>query len=129
MYERIHANINRRIQLTDAEFEHFKTFLHEKTFKKKEFLLKAGEISRYLSFVNQGCFRTYSMDKTGEEHILQFSLEDWWVGDAYSALTLKPLMCMPLIIKILKNFSPKFPNLSVFSESWPKTVLSPWKNA
>ncbi len=90
MYERIHANINRRIQLTDAEFEHFKTFLHEKTVKKKEFLLKAGEVSKHLAFVNAGGFRTYSMDKTGEEHILQFSLEDWWVSDAYSALTQKP---------------------------------------
>jgi CRP-like cAMP-binding protein len=90
MYERIYANINRRIHLTDAEFDHFKTFLQPKTFKKKEFLLQAGEVSRHLAFVNEGCFRTYTIDKTGEEHILQFSLEDWWVGDAYSALMLKP---------------------------------------
>ena len=90
MYERIYANINRRIHLTDVEFDHFKTFLQFKTFKKKEFLLQAGEVSRHLTFVNKGCFRTYSIDKTGEEHILQFSLEDWWVSDAYSALTQKP---------------------------------------
>jgi CRP-like cAMP-binding protein len=90
MYEKIYANINRRIQLTDAEFEHFKTFLHLKTFKKKEFLLKSGEVSKHFAFVLKGGFRTYSIDKTGEEHILQFSLEDWWVNDAYSALTQKP---------------------------------------
>jgi CRP-like cAMP-binding protein len=90
MYDRIHASISRRITLTEAEFTHFTTFLHHKTYKKKEFMLKAGEVSRHLAFVNQGCFRTYSIDKTGEEHILQFSLEDWWVGDAYSALTQKP---------------------------------------
>jgi CRP-like cAMP-binding protein len=90
MYDRIHANISRRITLTEAEFTHFTRFLHHKTYKKKEFMLKAGEISRHLAFINEGCFRTYSLDKTGEEHILQFSLEDWWVGDAYSALTQKP---------------------------------------
>jgi CRP-like cAMP-binding protein len=90
MYERIHANINRRITLTDEEFNHFTSFLHPKTVKKKEFLLHAGEISRHLAFVNEGCFRTYSVDRTGEEHILQFSLEDWWLGDSYSALTQKP---------------------------------------
>jgi CRP-like cAMP-binding protein len=90
MYERIQSNISRRITLTEAEFFHFTTFLHHKTYKKKEFLHKAGEVSKTLSFVNEGCFRTYSIDKTGEEHILQFSLEDWWVGDAYSALTHKP---------------------------------------
>jgi CRP-like cAMP-binding protein len=90
MYDRIHASISRRITLTEAEFAQFTTFLHHKTYKKKEFMLKAGEVSRHLAFVNEGCFRTYSIDKTGEEHILQFSLEDWWVGDAYSALTHKP---------------------------------------
>jgi CRP-like cAMP-binding protein len=90
MYDRIHASISRRITLTEAEFAHFKTFLHHKKYKKKEFMLKAGDVSRHLAFVNVGCFRTYSLDKTGEEHILQFSLEDWWVGDAYSALTQKP---------------------------------------
>jgi CRP-like cAMP-binding protein len=90
MYDRIRANISRRITLTDAEFDHFTTFLHPKTYKKKEFLLQAGEVARHLAFVNEGGFRTYSIDKTGEEHILQFSLEDWWVGDSYSALTQKP---------------------------------------
>jgi CRP-like cAMP-binding protein len=90
MYENIRNNINKRITLTDAEFDHFTSFLQNQTLKKKEFLLKAGEVSKHLAFVNRGGFRTYSIDKTGEEHILQFSLEDWWVGDAYSALTQKP---------------------------------------
>jgi CRP-like cAMP-binding protein len=90
MYDRIYASISRRITLTEAEFTHFTTFLHHKMYKKKEFMLKSGEVSRHLAFINEGCFRTYSIDKTGEEHILQFSLEDWWVGDAYSALTQKP---------------------------------------
>jgi CRP-like cAMP-binding protein len=90
MYEKIYENIHKRIQLTDAEFNHFKTFLQLKSYKKKEFLLKSGEISKQFAYVLKGGFRTYSIDKTGEEHILQFSLEDWWVNDAYSALTQKP---------------------------------------
>ncbi len=90
MYDRIRTNIARRITLTDAEFDHFTTFLQPKTYKKKEFLLHAGEISKHLAFVNEGIFRTYTIDKTGEEHILQFSLEDWWTGDTYSGLTQKP---------------------------------------
>ena len=90
MYDRIRANIARRITLTDAEFDRFTTFLQPKTYKKKEFLLQAGEISKHLAFVNEGIFRTYTIDKTGEEHVLQFSLEDWWTGDTYSGLTQKP---------------------------------------
>ena len=90
MYDRIRANIARRITLTDAEFDRFTTFLQPKTYKKKDFLLQAGEISKHLAFVNEGIFRTYTIDKTGEEHVLQFSLEDWWTGDTYSGLTQKP---------------------------------------
>jgi CRP-like cAMP-binding protein len=90
MYDRIYENIHRRITLNDAEFEHFKTFLQFKSFKKKEFFLKSGDVSRQFAYVLKGCFRTYSIDKTGEEHILQFSLEDWWMNDAYSAFTQKP---------------------------------------
>ena len=90
MYDRIRANIARRITLTDTEFDRFTTFLQPKTYKKKDFLLQAGEISKHLAFVNEGIFRTYTMGKTGEEHVLQFSLEDWWTGDTYSGLTQKP---------------------------------------
>ena len=30
------------------------------------------------------------VDEKGQEHIIQFGLEDWWVGDMYSFLTKTP---------------------------------------
>ncbi|HRI59792.1 MAG TPA: Crp/Fnr family transcriptional regulator, partial [Saprospiraceae bacterium] len=58
--------------------------------KKKEFLLRAGEVCRYESFVLKGCLRNYYLDDKGDEHILQFSVEDWWTSDLYSLLTQTP---------------------------------------
>jgi CRP-like cAMP-binding protein len=34
--------------------------------------------------------RTYDVDAKGQEHIVHFGLEDWWVGDLYSFLTDTP---------------------------------------
>jgi len=53
-------------------------------------LLQEGDICRHENFVVQGCLRTYHIDSKGQEHIVQFAVEDWWIGDMYSFLTQKP---------------------------------------
>jgi CRP-like cAMP-binding protein len=89
-FTRIRANVLQKINLSEAELTHFETFLTPKMLKKKEFLLTSGQVSRATAFVSKGLLRSYSIDQKGEEHVLQFTPEDWWVGDVYSALTGKP---------------------------------------
>lgn len=43
-----------------------------------------------LAFVTQGCLRCYTVDDKGEEHIVQFAIEDWWISDLHSFLTGEP---------------------------------------
>ena len=38
----------------------------------------------------KGCFKAYSVDEKGNEHIIFFAPEEWWVGDLYSFLTETP---------------------------------------
>lgn len=45
---------------------------------------------KHLAFVNSGCLRAYSVDHKGEEHIIQFAIEDWWISDLNSFLTGSP---------------------------------------
>jgi CRP-like cAMP-binding protein len=52
--------------------------------------LQAGDVCRYESFVTQGCLRAYSVDEKGKEHIVQFAVEEWWIGDLNSFLTQTP---------------------------------------
>lgn len=52
--------------------------------------MRAGEVCRCESFVLEGCLRNYYLDDKGSEHILQFSIEDWWTSDLYSLLTQTP---------------------------------------
>jgi len=90
MYELILKNISRYIQLTKEETEYFTSLLKEKKLRIKQYLLQEGDICRHENFVVQGCLRTYHIDSKGQEHIVQFAVEDWWIGDMYSFLTQKP---------------------------------------
>jgi CRP-like cAMP-binding protein len=83
-------NIGRHIQLDKKETDFFISILQVRTLKRKEFLLKPGEISRTENFINKGCLRTYTVDDNGFEHILMFAIEDWWTGDLSSFLNQSP---------------------------------------
>lgn len=90
MYDLILKNISRFITLTPEEEQYFTSLLKLKKLKKKQYLLQEGDVVRYDYFVNKGCLKTYSIDEKGQEHVVQFSIEDWWTGDMYSFLTQTP---------------------------------------
>ncbi|MFT3795501.1 Crp/Fnr family transcriptional regulator [Flavobacterium sp.] len=86
----IFQNINKHIQLDAIETDFFLSVLQPRTIKKKEYLLKPGDICRYETFVTKGCLRTYTIDDNGFEHVVMFAMEDWWISDFYSFLTQSP---------------------------------------
>jgi len=57
---------------------------------KKQFLLQKGEYSVHMRFIADGCLKLYTIDETGDEHILQFGIKGWWLNDLYAYLTQKP---------------------------------------
>lgn len=88
--ELIIQNISRHIRLDSTETDFFLSLLQSKNIKKKNFLLREGNICKTENFIVKGCLRTYSIDEEGTEHIVMFGIEDWWVGDLYSFLTNMP---------------------------------------
>jgi len=87
MFSLLRTHIEKRIQLTDEEFNICSRFFIPKTIKKHRFLLNEGDVCKYLGFVNSGCLREYTIDNKGIEHIIQFAIEDWWVSDLNSFLS------------------------------------------
>ena len=53
-------------------------------------MLQEGEVCQYAAFVEKGLLRSYSIDKKGNEHILQFAMENWWISDLYSFYSGEP---------------------------------------
>ncbi len=53
----------------------------QKAYRKRQFLLQAGDHSSKNTFVVEGCFRVYVVDPNDKEHNLQFAVENGWVVD------------------------------------------------
>ena len=90
MFSLLRAHIEKRIHLTDEEFNICTKFFIPKTIRKHQFLLNEGNVCKYFGFVNSGCLREYTIDKKGNEHIIQFAIADWWVSDLDSFLSGSP---------------------------------------
>jgi CRP-like cAMP-binding protein len=84
------SNISRHLSLTREEIEFFTLLLRSKSLANGEFLLREGDVCKYESFVVKGCLKTYYLDEMGMEHIIDFSIEEWWADDLYSLLTQTP---------------------------------------
>ncbi len=52
-----------------------------KKISKRQFLLREGEVCKYISYVVSGALRTYSINERGQESIIVFALEGEWVSD------------------------------------------------
>ena len=83
-------SISKHITLSKEEEQQFITVLKSKKLKKKQFLLQEGDIQKQAAFVTEGCLRSYSIDKNGFEHVLQFAPAGWWIGDMRSFVTQQP---------------------------------------
>jgi CRP-like cAMP-binding protein len=90
MYDRLQQHLSSYITLTPDEWTHCQSLFVPKQVRKKQYLLQLGEVSKYLTFVESGTLRSYTVDEKGAEHIVQFALEGWWISDMYSYLTREP---------------------------------------
>ncbi len=81
MFASIDQYVARCTDLSAEETEYFHSLLQPLTLPKKSWLLREGEVSEHEAYVMKGCLRKYCMDDDGSEIILQFAIEDWWVGD------------------------------------------------
>jgi len=85
MQDTVINNLRRHIEPTGEEMEIFFSLALSRTVRRKELLLKEGDVARYQLFVLSGCLRTYTIDSAGKEHVLMFAPEDWWCsGDLFS---------------------------------------------
>lgn len=90
MFEQLFHTINQKISLSAEDLEKIKPFFIPKKIRKRQYLLQEGDVCKYTAFVEKGALRSYSLDERGNEHVVQFALEGWWIGDQYSVLTGEP---------------------------------------
>lgn len=81
MHEELIKSFRDRIKISESELESIKKHFIPKKIKKRQFVLNAGDRCEYLTFVEKGLLRSFSDDKDGNEHVLQFALEGSWISD------------------------------------------------
>jgi len=90
MMESLKQHITQHISISTDEIERFCNLFQAKQVKKKEYLLNEGEVCKFEGFVTKGLFKVFHSDKDGEEQILYFAPENWWVTDIDSFTNEKP---------------------------------------
>lgn len=89
MTSQIVASIKSFVPINKIEEEAFVSILEVIKIKKKEFILKEGQICNKITFINSGCTRVfYNVD--GIENTIQFFFGDSWYTDYESFLTGQP---------------------------------------
>src|SRR6187431_2532837 len=90
MFDLLHKKIQEKISLSEDEFNYCKTLFLPKKLRKRQYLLQEGDVCKYVAFVEKGILRSYTIDEKGNEHIVQFAFEGWWISDHLSFLTGEP---------------------------------------
>jgi len=83
-------HIERIVPLTPEEQDILLTHITYRKMLKGQFLVQQGDICRYSGFVLSGCTKTFYVDDEGQEHVIMFSIEDWWTSDIGSFITQSP---------------------------------------
>jgi len=82
--------IKKYIDLTiDEEVLLFSKIIH-RNYLKDQYLVQQGDVCKSVSFIISGCTKTFYMDTEGQEHIVMFSIENWWTSDLGSFITQSP---------------------------------------
>jgi CRP-like cAMP-binding protein len=119
-FQLILNNIAKHIQLDKGETDFFISLLQQQAIKKRDYLLRQGDVCKTENFIVKGCLRTYSVDENGFEHIVMFGIEDWWVGDLYSFLTATPAQFYIDALEETEVLQISKQNLDILYERVPK---------
>ncbi len=74
-------HIEEIISLTDEEFDFVLSHFEHVKKRKHQYIVQEGEIVNKEYWIIKGCLKSYFVDNTGKEHILQFGMENWWITD------------------------------------------------
>lgn len=86
MHDQLLSYTKKFIQPTLEESEYFLSLFKPKKYFKKQFVIQKGDVCSVESFVISGCLRSYFVDTSGQTHIVQFAVANWWISDMESLI-------------------------------------------
>ncbi|SDH39972.1 Crp/Fnr family transcriptional regulator [Chitinophaga filiformis] len=86
MFDCFETYISAYGEFTKEELKYMRSLATVKKIRRRQLLLKEGEVCRHKIFVAKGMLRSYRLKDDGTEYILRFSPENTWiiVHDSYN---------------------------------------------
>lgn len=81
MFEKLIACIREKVALNESEADILRPYFIPKKLRKRQYLLNAGDACQYITFVEKGLLRSFTVDDEGHEYVVQFAIEGWWISD------------------------------------------------
>lgn len=88
--DHLKAHIQKRVTLTKEELEDFSQNFKVMNVKKRQFIVQPEFVSKNRYYVVSGSFRAYVVGDEGQEHTIQFAIDDWWITDYNSYIFQQP---------------------------------------
>jgi CRP-like cAMP-binding protein len=82
--------IRQHVELTQEEEVILLSKVKTRKFLKGQYVVQNGDVCRYENFVLSGCLKAFYIDNDGQEHILMFAIENWWIADLGSFISQTP---------------------------------------
>lgn len=89
-YEQLKAHIKKRVTITEEELEEFTRSFKVIKVKKRQFIVQPDFVAKSRFYVVKGSFRAYVIGDEGQEHTIQFAIDDWWISDYNSYIFQQP---------------------------------------
>jgi CRP-like cAMP-binding protein len=83
-------NINSKLCLSEEDMARVLAAFKVVKVKRRQFVIQPGFVAKYRTYILKGAFRSYVIDEKGNDHTIQFAVEDWWLTDYNSYIYQTP---------------------------------------
>lgn len=90
MTNKITSYIDKFVKLTEEEKKLFSSCFKEEKIKKRQFIVQPNFTTKHRNYVYKGAFRAYVVADEGQDHTINFAIDDWWITDYNSYIFQQP---------------------------------------
>ena len=90
MTEKIIEYIEKFVKLTNEERQQIGCCFKEVKIKKRQFIVQPNFTTKHRNYVYKGAFRAYVVGDEGQDHTINFAIDDWWITDYNSYIFQQP---------------------------------------
>ncbi|MEM6525454.1 MAG: Crp/Fnr family transcriptional regulator [Bacteroidota bacterium] len=94
------SNIRRYVELNSDDENEFVRIVTTSRVKKRQFIVQPRFVCRHQTYVVRGALRSYFVTDSGEDHTIQFAIDDWFISDFNSYISQTPAS---LYVEVLED--------------------------